>query len=109
MMQTAYKVDHQSVSMGASFNSTSIDIRHYTFAALQVSWSAAPEGTFKIQGSVDNSTWVDIADTSKAIVAADASYLWNLKDLAPPYIRIVWTRTSGTATCLIKFFLKGLA
>lgn len=109
MMQTAYQVLHQSVSMGASFNGPPIDIRHYSLAAIQVSWVAAPEGTFKIQGSVNGTAWTDIASSSQAIVAADSSYMWNLSNLAPAYLRVVWTRTSGTATCLTQFFLKGLA
>lgn len=47
-------------------------------------------GTFKLQGSVDKTTYTDITGSSNTIAAA-GNILWNIYDIGYPWIRLVWT------------------
>jgi hypothetical protein len=66
---------------------------------------SSPNGTFKLQISndlannvADVTNWIDLADSSYAITA-DGSYAWFISGIIKvKFVRLVYTRTSGSGT-----------
>lgn len=97
-------------SLDASFNSDAILFDKCPEISIQLSFSgSSPTGSFKLQASDDItydassvSTWTDISGSSQAITT-DGNHQWKL--LARyKWIRVVYTRTSGTGTVNGTFF-----
>lgn len=106
---------HQIVaqSMGASITGTPIIIQYEDSVAVQLNFTGSPVGTFQVQGSLDyvppqtnytdqptaTGNWVNLT-LSPVPTAAGApdNILIDLFALSFPFIRIVYTRTSGTGT-----------
>lgn len=121
-MRTANSAIFTASSLGASFNSAPVRLENMTLFSAQivVTGSAALNGTFTLEGSNDFgadptgagadvtglSNWTTIGSTSQA-VTADGSVLYNIVDPAFRWIRVVWTRTGGTATATARFNAKG--
>jgi hypothetical protein len=101
----------------SSITSKVTNILNLDNVGIQLNWSGAPVGTFAIQVSMDyqqdaqgNVTkagnWVSIA-LSPALAAAgsgDSAYA-DLAGLSAPWIRVVYTKTSGTGT--LNAFISG--
>lgn len=94
--------------MSASFTSRATDIRAQDNVGIQLMWTGNAVGTFDVQISVDHKqdsvgnvledgTWVSLP-LNPAIAAAGASDsgTFDLNQLSAAYIRVVYTRTSGT-------------
>lgn len=97
-------------SMGATFNSSPTNIERMDNVSIQtnVSGSSSPVGTFKVQVSNDYEqdadgtvraagNWIDVTGLSQAI-SGDTQILFELALTAAAWVRLVYTRTSGTAT-----------
>lgn len=93
--------------MSASFNSEAIDIRlQYGFSVFAV-WTGTPAGTLKLQCSPDGiNQWTDVPSLSAAVSGA-GSYFTNQQWQFYPFLRFVYTRTSGSGTLNIWFTGKG--
>lgn len=106
----------------ASFNSDPFPVSHMTWAAIcaTISGSASLNSTLKIQACVDPAqnpgtgatnisgltNWVDVASTS-ATVTSDGSTMWNIADIGWSWLRVVYTRTTGTGAIAIRANAKG--
>lgn len=93
-----------NVSMGASFNSTVLDLDYTTDASITAVWTGSPVGSLKLQISndiVDVGTsvvnWIDYTDSTYAVTAA-GSFVWNISRANYRWLRVSYTRTSGTGT-----------
>lgn len=103
-----------AVSLGASVNSSAYRIENFTHVALQavITGASSLNGAFKLQGSCDNpdasapTNWSDITSSS-ATVTADGDVLWNIVDPSYNWIRVVYTRTGGSATVSVRVNAKG--
>lgn len=62
-------------------------------------------GTIKLQASVDNVTYLDVANSSVSITSS-ADQLWDVTICSYRYVRVVWTYSSGTGNIGILGFLK---
>lgn len=51
--------------------------------------------TFKLQMSVDDSTFVDIDGSDIAISATSGTHIWNVTDMWVPYLRVAIVVTAG--------------
>jgi hypothetical protein len=106
--------------MNTTLNSKAMQIQNQLFYAIQIVWTGTPTGTFKLQGSADNSAtltaagqvpytptnWTDIPSSSEAVAAA-GSYMWNESFQAYNFVRVVYTDGSGgssTATITASTF-----
>lgn len=104
--------DGVATSMGASFNGDGHWVGHVANFAIQIVWAGggSPDGTFKLQASCDLgkpnkaasqhsgvSNWTDITNATFA-VSADGNCLFNIVDGGYQWVRVVYTRTSGTAS-----------
>lgn len=104
-------------SMGASFNSQAIDASAAPLASIQGVWAGggSPVGQFKVQVSNDQvdtgaavTNWSDYPGSTIAI-ATDGDIIYNIANLGYRWARLVYTRTSGTATVNAKAVLKSEA
>ena len=105
------------VSLGASTESAPMNLYKVQGYAIQVTWTGSPDGTFKLQGSCQKGTnqvgagvtrWDDISGASQATGGAAGSVLFNSTS-TPGYnwVKLVYTRTSGTGTATAEYSAKG--
>ena len=95
-------------NMGGSITSSPQQLTEMAMACIQAVFTGSPVGTFKLQisanyqedsmGNVLNAgTWTDYTGSSQGISAA-GDFAWNLSTTPYPWIRLVYTRTSGSGT-----------
>lgn len=94
-----------SQSMGASITSDAFESVAYFGLSVHaiVSAGASPSGSLKVQFSNDKLSWVDAVSLTEAVnpqaVSANGSFIWIWRDMMPTkWLRVVYTRTSGTGT-----------
>ena len=93
----------------ATLTSLVTDIRYQDSVCAQAVWSGTtPVGTLDIQGSLDQTTWTSIVSPAAAVTGNTGSLLFDLFALSFPYIRFVYTKTSGTGSLTIKVGAKSL-
>lgn len=111
-----------AVDMGSSFNSTGINlISQYAYSIQGVWTGGTAVGTFKLQGSNDPgdngvgntanqpTNWTDISSSSQAISGSPGSILYDVTECSYRWVRLVYTRTSGTgATFNAHMNVKGV-
>ncbi len=99
-----------AASMGANITSAIVEISQQDNVGIQLNWTGTPVGTFDVQISIDHEqdmngnvtvagNWVSLP-LSPAIAAAgsaDSAYI-DLNQQSASYVRVVYTRTSGSGT-----------
>lgn len=115
-----------NVSMGASSKSIGIDINQEHSWSIQVVWTGAPVGDFTVEVSNDivpvaaSSTnpvgpdpaanvvnWSMYTGSTVAAGGADGNWMY-ISQLAPyRWVRLSYSRTSGTGTLSATLFAKG--
>ena len=101
-----------AVSLAANKDGDSIESRNCACGEIQGVWSGATatDAIYKLQESVDGTTWFDVSSMSKTVGAASGTSLWKLTMdiLLSPYLRVVLAKNSeSTGTVTIKFYLRG--
>lgn len=101
-------------SMGSSLNSSPMhlgEFNGYSCSAV-VSSGSSPVGTLKLQVANDFSAtvsnWVDVAGSGIAITG-DGANLWSVADAYYKWVRVVYTRTSGSGTLDVNCNIKNIA
>jgi len=82
---------------GTAIDITSTGTGTHTFTP-----TAIAGGTISLQGSIDNSTFVDITSSSSNVTASAAFY-WNISDTFYPYVRVKYVNTAGVFTAATKW------
>ena len=97
--RTVSTVIDNAVSMGSSFNGSTINGREARSILIQavVSGSSALNGTLAVHASADNISWA-LLGTLTVTVTTDGTNLFDITTTSVPYFRLVWTRTAGTGT-----------
>jgi hypothetical protein len=109
-------------SMGASFISQGVNLISIYMYSIQIHWDtgSSPAGTFKLQGSNDPgdngsgqgvsqpTNWTDIADSSQAIAGGPGSVLYDVVACSYRWVRLIYTRSSGSATANAVINVKGV-
>ncbi len=95
--------------MSGNLTSASIDVRWFDNLIIYISWTGTPTGTFTVQVSPDDATWFDL-DLSPAPAASGSAdnIRIDMNQLGDSYIRLAYTRTSGTGTLTSKIVGKML-
>lgn len=91
-------------SKNSSFNSGIFAVNNNKNVSIMMHTSSPSSlnCTAKIQGSNDNSTWVDIASTSVTVTGVD-NVLWTMSELhGLIYLRVSVTMNSGSSLFLIE-------
>lgn len=91
----------------ATCTSSNVNLETLKGVGLQAVWTGSPTGTIKLQGSNDNATFTDISNTSQATGGAASSYIWNLIDQHYRFVRLLYTKSSGTGALTITALSKG--
>lgn len=94
-------------SQSASFNSSVVDLEFLNTVSFQVvTTSGAVSWTVVVQGSNDNTTFIDTA--SPTTITASSSIMFSIANVTSRYYRVAFTRTSGTLTTVsVVFAAKG--
>lgn len=100
----------ENVSMAASYNSPAIETRYSSFGYLQLSWSSYDgSGDFSLEVSADGQNWDAWPDSSETLNTAADSHSWMMDKVPAAYIRLKYTRTSGsTGTMTLRKLMKGI-
>lgn len=106
----------------ATATSSPIWVGHVSQYAIQIVATGVPVGVFKLQVSCDLgprdsnaaqtgqglTNWSDLTDATAAVSAAGISFL-NIADAGYDWVRVVYTKTSGTgAISSARFNTKGV-
>lgn len=90
-------------SLAASFNSTAVPIQWEDNICFECVWTTANiVGTLKVQGSLTGTNYADLRDSGGnviqfSIASANDVGIFDLNQLSYAYVRVVFTRTSGTS------------
>ncbi len=83
-------------SAATDVTTIAFDLNDLTTFSIQVTFSGSDVvGGLKLQASIDNVTFVDVANSSQA-VSASASHVWDVSGAGYRYIKVAWDYTSGT-------------
>ena len=96
-------------SMGGDITGPATNIQFIDNIAIQLNWTGNAVGDFKIQGSSDHQevngvvtnegNWVDISlSPAPAAAGSTDQILINMTQLAFPFIRVFFDRSSGTGS-----------
>ncbi len=114
-METFDYLVGDDISMAASFNSNPIKTDRFNKVGIHAVWAtgSSPVGDFTLQitndigyrhadGTVSGLTnWTTVTDTTAAAGGAAGSQYWDL-ETAARWVRVVYTRTSGSSTVDIR-------
>lgn len=103
----------------SAINSKGIDLNQQYVYAIQAVWTGSPVGTLKIQVSNDIVpdgvggdqasnvvNWTDYTNSSQSISGA-GNFVWNVLEAGYRWVRLVYTKTSGSGTINAVFSGKG--
>lgn len=102
----------------AALYSNPISLRHLSAFSVQLVATGSPTGSFKLQMSNDNPdhtgnkyptstmNWTDL-DGSSISITTSGNVGWNATGAGYLWLRVVWTKTSGTGSITGRFNGKG--
>ena len=99
-----------SGDMSASITGPTTQISNLDQVCYQVAWTSSDAvGVLAVQGSVDNVTFYDLtfAPALAQPNSDNGGYLINLALCPFPYVRMTYTRTSGSGTLSVILSAKG--
>ena len=106
---TAFLVVSDGDMSGATVTSATTNIQYLDNIAYQLYWTGTPTGTFDVQVSGDNTNWASLPlNPVPAATASSGSAFIDIYQTAANYIRVVYTRTSGSGTLNVLISAKGL-
>ncbi len=93
----------------ASITSAVTNIGNWDNIGLQFVWTGSPVGTFAVQVSIDHAqdqfgnvtnagTWVPLTLSPSPITSLGSPIYIDMTQLSAPWIRVVYTKTSGSGT-----------
>ncbi len=101
-----------AISMGASIASNAVKLEFEDNIGIQVVWSGTPTGTFDVQVSMDpvNLGWqsVPFAPVPTAPAGAAGTNWFEINQSPAAYVRLVYTRVSGTGTVNAQIAIKSV-
>lgn len=114
-------INSVAVSQTSQVISSVSTIAYVDNVGLQMTWAGNPQGTFDVQGSVDWNlgvppsgggrnlgTWTSVTLSPAANVSGSSSILINMSQLAFPYMRLVYTNSTGSGVISAYFSAKSL-
>lgn len=133
-VQTSSTLLDGTNAQAASFNSAGFFVgRAMFFKVVVVAPSTgSPVGTLKVQGTIDVSrqagggsdlpdsglvNWYDLSfvdpstgaiSTTQAVTSSGGTFVFQENACGDRYIRVVWTKTSGSITPLVRVQYKGI-
>lgn len=100
-------------SLTTTYNFDAINVQDIEGFTLQINWTDALnlEGTFSLEASIDNINFATIPASSQSVPSTilDGTHVYDMHSFHYPYVRLVWTRTAGSATIDIWYCNRGRA
>lgn len=94
----------------ASLTTDVVPIQYGDSVGFQLVWTGSPTGTFDVQGSLDQVTWTSITLSASISAAGSGDHaLIDMFALSFPWIRVVYTKGSGTGTLNVLATVKNLS
>lgn len=93
----------------ATVTSDTIDLTAQNMVSIQAVWSGSPVGSIGLEFTnslAGTPTWTPVDDTAQDVNGA-GSYGRNCYNIAYPYLRVVYTKTSGTGILNASAYNKG--
>lgn len=88
-----------SGDMSGNLTSKVSDISNADNVAIQLIFTGTPTGTFAVQGSLDKNTWTALSlSPTPGATGVAGNILLDLNQLSFPYIRVVYTASSGAGS-----------
>lgn len=113
--QTAPGTQINAMSTAASITSDQVKIDFTDNIGIHVKWTGTTSGTVAIQISSDPTLlgWITIPDaayrsTPDQPAGSAGSNFFDLNQMAPAFIRMTYTRVSGTGTLFAKISYKAV-
>jgi hypothetical protein len=118
-MKVQSKEIASGASLGADWTSEWVPLENVWAFSVQAIATGSPVGAFKLQASSDSKgpnarePWaspvnaIDIAGSTASISGAD-EIIWNVTEVAYSWVRVVYTRTSGTGSLTARVGVKGV-
>lgn len=106
----------------ASYTSPAVPLKNIYGFSIAMNITGAPIGTLKLQVSNDPETndtmpggapapvpthFADLTGASISIIASDTTVMFNVHDVGYNYVRVVYTRASGSGTAALVANCKG--
>ena len=96
----------QGADSSANVTSVQQDLGDQTDYSIQAAFSSgASTGTLTLEGSLDNTNYATIDNTSKSVTAGGV-HIYNVTDGSYRYVRLKFTRTAGAGTLDVKWLVK---
>jgi hypothetical protein len=107
---------NDATSTAATFNSNVVNLEVFDNICLQLIWTGTTAGAFAVQVCQDydptntsSGTWVSMTLPSTPTAAGSAdSAIVDLNQIGACWLRVVFTRTSGTGTATIWYSMKAV-
>ena len=97
--RTVSTIIDNAVSMGTSFNGTTIDGRQARSVLIQavVSGAAGLNGTLAVHCSADGMAWA-LLGTLTVTITTNGTNMFDITTTSVPFFRLVWTSAAGTGS-----------
>ena len=92
--------------MSTSLTSDIEDMTRKIWIAIQAVYTGSPVGDLTLEASNDKVTWTTVANSTVAVSGA-SSAMWNIQNCGYSWLRLVYTRTSGTGSLTARNSSKG--
>lgn len=92
--------------MSGNLSSTPVELTFLIDYAIQAVYTGSPVGALTLEASVDGTNYTTVTDSSSAVSSA-SNTMWNVQNAGYKWVRVNYTRTSGTGSLTVKFFGKG--
>ena len=96
-------------SMAATVTGPSTNILHTDRVGYQIVFTGTPTGTFTAEVSNDETTWEPLTLSVGITAAGSADNHFIDCETAAKFIRLVYTRSSGTGTLDVKLIAKSIS
>ncbi len=84
--------------MSSNITSPSTNILHLDRIGYQISWTGTPNGSFSVEVSNDDSTWVALTLSASVTASGSADDAFIDVESACKFIRLKYTASSSTGT-----------
>ena len=99
-----------SNNMGTDFFSLPGNVTNVAGYSIQAIWTngTSPVGSMSLQASNDSENWSDIPNSTLPVSGNTGNNVFNTSNnVYYNYVRLVYTFTSGNATCVVSMVSKG--
>mgnify|MGYP003659483280 CR=1 FL=1 len=121
MRVKTHSITFASTDLTSDTSSNLIWLGHIVNYAIQLAFTGSPNGTFKLQASVDEispvnpkvtdiTNWTDIKGSDQ-IINESGDHMWSGKNSGYTFVRIVWTANSTSNNAILtssRFMVKGV-